>query len=441
MPVREVSAIDAVGAWLGDVNWVHFVTIPIFTGVVGWLINWSGLVMLFSPVRFHGVRVPGLAALARVLPRKVQEVPGLLHGGIGWQGIVPARAAKMGSIAVDKAIAKLGTPREFYEQLEPDKIAEHIVDVIEPDMPEVVEEVMRREHPRLWRDLPPWGRTALVERVRAQLPAVVTSVTDQIGEHIDQLLDPKLMVIDQFRDDPSLVVRIFRDFGERELRLMVNFGFIFGFLLGIPVAVIDQVFHQWWLLPILGVVVGWTTNALGMWLIFEPPEPRTYGPFRAHGLFPRRQAEAAEVYADIIATDVITLEHIGDFLLDGPNGDRTRQLLATAMLPAIDRAAGPARAAVRVAVGTERFDNIRESLAQVAVDRTIRPFQDPEFSREQATKIRALVARRTKELPPRDFVEMMRAAIREDEWMLYAHGAIMGFGGGVLHLLNFGGKP
>ena len=51
----------------------------------------------------------------------------MLQGGIGWQGIVPARAAKMGSIAVDKAIAKLGTPAEFYQQLEPDQIAEHIV--------------------------------------------------------------------------------------------------------------------------------------------------------------------------------------------------------------------------------------------------------------------------------------------------------------------------
>ena len=35
-------------------------------------------------------------------------------------------------------------------------------------------------------------------------------------------------------------------------------------------------------------------------------------------------------------------------------------------------------------------------------------------------------------------VEMMRSAFREDEWMLYAHGAVMGFGGGVLHLLLFG---
>ena len=70
--------------------------------------------------------------------------------------------------------------------------------------------------------------------------------------------------------------------------------------------------------------------------------------------------------------------------------------------------------------------------------RTLTPFRDPEFSRQQADKIQVLIARRTKELPPRDFVEMMRSAIREDEWMLYAHGAIMGFGGGVLHLAIFG---
>jgi hypothetical protein len=41
-------------------------------------------------------------------------------------------------------------------------------------------------------------------------------------------------------------------------------------------------------------------------------------------------------------------------------------------------------------------------------------------------------------MPPADFVEMMRSAFREDEWMLYAHGAVMGFVGGVLHLLVFG---
>jgi len=430
--------MEWLGAWAAGVDWLHFATIPLFTGLVGWLINWSGLVMLFKPVRFHGVRIPGMRELAAVLPRKLQEVPGLLQGGVGWQGIIPARAAKMGSIAVDKAIAKLGTPGEFYQQLEPDRIAEHIVTVFRPEIPQLVDDVMRREHPRLWRDLPRPVRDAVVERVQAQLPAVVGRVTDEIGIHIDQLLDPKIMVIDHFRANPSLVVRIFRDFGQRELNLMVAFGFVFGFLLGIPVAVVDSLFGQWWLLPLLGVVVGWITNALGMWLIFEPPEPRRILGIKVHGLFLRRQDEAAEVYARIIADDVITLERIGDFLLDGPRGDRTRQMLATALKPAIDKAAGPARAAVRVAVGPSRFDTIRESVAREAVGRTLTPFKDPAFSRRQADRIQHLVATRTKELPPRDFVEMMRAAIREDEWMLYAHGAIMGLAGGFLHLWLFG---
>jgi hypothetical protein len=361
-----------------------------------------------------------------------------MQGGVGWQGIVPARAAKMGSIAVDKAIAKLGTPKEFYDQLEPEKVADHIVALFSPEIPRIVDENMRRERPGMWSNVPPRGKEAVYTRVQAQLPDIVRKIMDEIGNHIDQLLDPKIMVIDQFQQNPALVNRIFRDFGQKELNLMIAFGFVFGFLLGIPVAFIDHALHQWWLLPILGVIVGWTTNLLGMQLIFEPTEPRYFLGMKIHGLFLRRQDEAAEVYAQIIADDVVTLENIGDFLLDGPRGDRTRQLLEDELGPAIDQAAGPARAAVRVAVGTREYDSIRDSVAQEAGGRTMTAFKDPELSQEQSERIYELVAQRTKELPPADFVEMMRSAIKEDEWMLYAHGAVMGLAGGFLHLWLFG---
>jgi len=419
-------------------EWVKLVTIPFFTGIVGWLINWTGLIMLFNPVRFHGFRIPGLAELSTLLPRKIQEIPGIMQGGIGWQGIVPARAAKMGSIAVDKAIAKLGTPAEFYEQLEPSKIAEHIVEMFRPEVPSIVDTTMRREHPDLWQDVPPRARRAVYDRVQDQLPEIVREVTDQIGTYIDLLIDPKLMVIDHFDRNPALVNRIFKDVGSSELRMMVNFGFIFGFLFGIPVAVVDHFAHVWWLLPILGVIVGWATNALGMWLIFEPAEARKVGPFKLHGLFLRRQDGVADVYAGIIAHDVVTLENFGNFLLNGPSGDRTRQMLEEAMRPAIDRAAGPARAAVRVAVGAREYDSIRGSFAEQTADHALTSFQDPDFSRRQSEKIQKMFAARTRELPPRDFVEMLRSAFREDEWMIYLHGAVMGLAGGFIHLGIFG---
>jgi uncharacterized membrane protein YheB (UPF0754 family) len=420
-------------------EWVSFWTIPVFTGVVGWLINWTGLVMLFHPVRLHGVRVPGLSEGARLLPHMLQEIPGLLYGRVGWQGIVPARAAKMGSIAVDKAIAKIGTPRDFYEQLDPPAIAAHIASIMQEKVPEIVDGVMVRQQPQLWSLLPHRLREGVYARVRAQLPGIVAEIMSDIGEHIDQLLDPKIMVIEHFRANPALVNKIFYDVGRRELRLMVDFGFLFGFLLGIPVAVIDRTFGIWWLLPLLGIVVGWTTNLLGMTLIFDPVEPRRVVGIKVQGLFLRRQAEVADKYARIIADEVITLENIGDFLVNGPRGDRTRQVIERAMTPAIDRAAGVARGALRVAVGSREFDAIRDQVAHDSAEQTITPFRDPGFSRQQSDRIRVMFAERTRELPPRDFVEMLRTAIKEDEWMLYAHGAVMGFAGGVLHLLVFRG--
>ncbi|GGR58636.1 hypothetical protein J2S40_003520 [Nocardioides luteus] len=426
---------DVLFGW--DVDWLTFWSIPVFTAVIGWLINWSGLWMLFSPIHFRGARVPGLEQIAGSLPRKVQEIPGILRGGLGWQGIVPARAAKMGSIAVDRALSQMATPRDFYEQLEPEKIAAHIVDVFRPEIPFLVDEIMWREHPRFWRDLPRPLRATVIERVQHHLPDVVGHVTHEIGNHIDQLFDPKIMVIENFEKDPSIIVRIFKDFGARELRMMVVFGAVFGFLLGIPVAVVDQAFHIWWLLPILGVLVGWTTNLLGMLLIFAPAEPRRIGPFRIQALFARRQWQASDVYGKHIASDVITLERIGDHLLNGPSGDRTRQMLASALEPAVDAAVGPAHGAVRVAVGARRFDAIRSSVAEHAVDYTLTPLRDAVFSRQQSCNIRRLIAERCRALPPKTFVEMMRAAIKEDEWLLYAHGAIMGLAGGFLHVAVF----
>jgi uncharacterized membrane protein YheB (UPF0754 family) len=419
-------------------EWIRLISIPFFTGAIGWLINWTGLIMLFNPVRFHGFRIPGLLEFSTVLPRKVQEIPGIMQGGVGWQGIVPARAAKMGSISVDKAISKLGTPSEFFEQLEPETMAEHIVSLFEPEIPSMVDRTMRREHPGLWQDVPPRAKQAVYARVQSQLPEIVREVTGDIGTYIDQLLDPKLMIVDHFERHPALVNRIFRDIGQTELRLMVNFGFLFGFLFGIPVAAITHFLPWWWLLPVLGVFVGWTTNLLGMYVIFEPVEKRAIGPFTIQGLFIRRQDEVAEIYAQIIADDVVTLENIGNFLLDGPRGDRTRAMLDEAMRPAIDRAAGPARAAVRVAVGTREYDNIRDSVASEAAEHTLTGFRDPELSAKQSEKMRVLIAKRTKELPPKDFVEMLRSAFKEDEWMLYLHGAVMGLAGGFIHLALFG---
>jgi uncharacterized membrane protein YheB (UPF0754 family) len=421
-----------------DSEIVSLITIPLFSGITGYVINWTGVWMLFSPVRFVGFRLPGLDTLASVLPRKVQQIPGIMHGAVGWQGIIPSRAAKMGSIAVDKGIAKVGTPGDFYGQLEPEKIAEHILDSSRSDIRELVERVMEREQPQLWRDLPPQLREAVHERVQQELPAIVHEVTDEIGANIDQLLDVKLMVIRHIEAHPELANKVFKSVGEKELRFIINFGFVFGFLLGIPTAIITLLVPYWWVLPVLGIVVGWITNWVAILMIFEPVEQRRFGPFRFQGLFLRRQQEVSGVYGDVIASDIVNLRNIGEDLLHGPRSDRTRQMIATALRPTLDRAVGLARPAVRMAVGTREYDAIRDSVAIEGVDYTMTPLTDPEFNRKRSAAIRELIAGRMREMGPADFSDMLRSAIRQDEWLLLLHGGVLGLAGGLLHLLIFG---
>ncbi len=42
-----------------------------------------------------------------------------------------------------------------------------------------------------------------------------------------------------------------------------------------------------------------------------------------------------------------------------------------------------------------------------------------------------------REMDSKDFSEMLRSAMRQDEWLLIAHGAVLGIAGGVLHALIF----
>ena len=53
----------------------------------------------------------------------------------------------------------------------------------------MVDEIMRREQPEMWSRLPPRVKQAVYTRVQQQLPGIVRQITDEIGVHIDQLLE------------------------------------------------------------------------------------------------------------------------------------------------------------------------------------------------------------------------------------------------------------
>ena len=195
---------------------------------------------------------------------------------------------------------------------------------------------------------------------------------------------------------------------------------------------------QWWVLPLGGAVIGWVVNWIGIKLIFEPVFPRHVGPFTFHGLFLRRQPEVSDVMAKIIAEDIINMKNIGDELLFGPRSDRTRQMLETSLRPAVDDAVGFARSAIRVGIGTERVrpDPRRGGAARRSSSRRRSATRSSASSSRGRSEV--FVARQMRQLRSDEFNELLRSAIKQDEWLLFVHGGVLGIGAGLIHLAIFG---
>jgi hypothetical protein len=360
--MREISSAASFINWeelTGQSQFVvDIVSVSIFSAIAGLITNWTGVLMLFAPTHFTGFYVRGLKTIFPLLPRKVQILPIFAPNGIlGFQGFIPCRAEKMASLIVDMSISRIGGIADFYQQLEPDKMAEELARAARPNIRNIATGIIESQHSWLWTALPGPARDSVLATVDDQLPTISQRAFAKIGEHIDELLNVKLMTVNHLRRNPAVLSDIFKGMGDPELRFMVKIGAL-GFVFGIPLA-LYLTFVREQHPPILGALPGWfivlagaaiigvVVNILAIKVVFEPgdPQPR-YKYLWRQGIFPKRQHEAAEQVATMLSEKVLTVTNFSRELLLGASGDKTASYLAEAVAEEVDRVLTPAVALV-----------------------------------------------------------------------------------------------
>ena len=443
----------------GLIDWEHLtgqskfvidiVSIPIFSAIAGVLTNWTGVLMLFAPTRFTGFYVPGLKTLFPFLPRKLQILPIFAPGGIlGFQGFVPARAEKMASFISDKALVKIGSPSDFYRELDPDALASRIATAGRPLLRPMVDNLMSREHPQLWGDLPPRMKELLFRQLEARFPEITKRAFDQIGDNIEQLVDIKLLAVGHMRRHPELLKYIFYSMGAPELRFMTRIG-VLGAPMGLLLALYLQVHHNlflvsWipsWAVVLAGAaVIGIVVNIIAIKVVFTPGEPRPrYKCLWKQAKLAKSQPQAAADLGRVFGHTVITLSNVTREVLAGPRGDRTMGVLEDVLRREIDSILGPVSSVVRAAVGTRELDAIQAGAAGgLVVDIVPVLTQDEEFTTAQSARVERFCTTALRALSPGEFMDMLYSAVEQDAWLLYAHGGFLGIFVGAVHLLVFG---
>ncbi len=392
-----------------------YLSMPITSGIIGFVTNVIAIKMMFYPLEFLGIKPPYL----------------------GWQGIIPRKAGKMASIACDTLVPRLVSEREIFDRLDPDRVAAEIEKPILALVDQMMDEIMREYEPTLWETLPISLREIIVKRIKADAPEVVTQVMDEIRTNIEQVFDLKDMVVTTLVRDKQLINTVFQETGKQEFKFIGNSGFYFGFLFGV-LQMIGWAFYQAnWQLPVFGLIVGYATNWIALEMIFRPHTPLRIGPMVLHGLFFKRQKEISRDYARLIADEIVTPSNIIEGVLKGPYADRVFNMIAKHIKRTIDEQSGIARPFVAWTVGTKRYIQMKETAVSRIVAKLPEAVRSIDRYAKEAMDLTNTLASRLEVLPAPEFEGMLRPAFKEDEWILIAVGAALGFLVGIGQVIAF----
>lgn len=403
-------------AWANfQADFWFYLSMPFVAGMIGYVTNVIAIKMMFYPLEFFGIKEPWL----------------------GWQGIVPRKCEKMARIACDTMVPTLITEREIFEQLDPKEVARIMGPPDREQLVALVDEIMMEHNPELWRALPRRLKDTVVARIKVDNERVVQRVFRQIIEDLEKVFDLKEMVVNALMRDKALINRIFLETGHKEFRFIGHCGFYFGFLFGI-FQMIGFTFYQTnWQLPLFGLIVGYLTNWLALQMIFRPQQPKRFGPFSFQGLFHKRQPEVSERYSQLIADEVVNPSNIIEAVLESPRRVHAEGMVRTCLKEEVNQQLGVMRPAVELAMGRERYHAAQDAAVEHTVIRLpdlVRPIDD--YARK-AMQLERILDGRLSKLPPDQFEDMLRPAFKEDEWILIAVGAALGFSVGLGQVIAF----
>ncbi|HVT33936.1 MAG TPA: DUF445 domain-containing protein [Nevskiaceae bacterium] len=387
-------------------HWYLYASMPLVAGTIGYVTKLVAIRMMFEPIEFTGCRPL-----------------------LGWQGIVPRNAERMAGIACDTMTSQLIKPADIFGRLDPLRVAQELEQPMLAAVEEITREVAAEYQPGLWEAMPEMLRRRLVQRIQDDAPNLAAQIMLDIKINLDQVFDLRDMVVTNLTRDKKLLNRIFQEAGDKEFTFIARSGIWFGGIIGCVQAVVWALTHSALVMPVFGLFTGWFTDWLALRMVFRPQEPTRYvfGLVEWQGLFLKRRKEVAAAYGALIASEILTPRNIINAVLSGPLSDRLVSLVSKHVQNAVDQQAGLARPLVVLAVGSKRYQEMKKVIAAKLVTRMPEALQKLENYAEAAMDVRNTLITKMQQLDAAQFERLLRPAFEQDEWILIAVGAALGF--------------
>lgn len=392
-------------------NRAKIISVPLICLGFTWFHVWLALQMMFYPINFIGICKPY----------------------IGWQGIVPRKAGVMAQRACDAMIGNIVSIEEFMDRIDPEEFFSSLQSTLSVIASEVLEQVVQKRWPTMWEALPNSVQLEIKEKVLEDVKKSLMPAMADLKQNINTILDIKQMSIDALVANPRMMVEMFREIAPRELLFIQHVAAVMGFLLGLVQTVlyvcITGKYADYYILPISGLIIGFFTNWLALWMTFRPiwPHMMCGNMLNWQGVFLKRQKEAAAKMSHLICKKVIDARAMIEYMLKSSDTG-VEQLLAIYqkhMTATIESSVGFARTVVPTFVG-QGIDDLKKDVVDISLEILPKHTREIEAFVDTAMNVEETLSWRLARVPPPEFEDIVHPIFKDDEWILLLVGGVLG---------------
>lgn len=277
------------------VNWLIYLSMPLVAAFVGWSTKIVALEMIYRPLEFRGI------------------------GPIGWQGIVPRRAGKVGSKTIELLTENLLKPEELLDRIDADEVVEALRTPLVESVDEISRDLAEQIRPGLWDSLPEAARNAVKARIQAQAPGIVENMLIEMKTDLGRYVDLQFLAVTTLVRNKDKLVKLMRSVSDDAMAFVRRSGIYFGLGIGLVQMVAWALFKNPWIMPAFGFAVGFISDYIALNMLFRPVEPRKFfGLIGFQGLLHAQRDKITRDYAKILADDLFSPEILLDGVLEGP---------------------------------------------------------------------------------------------------------------------------
>jgi uncharacterized membrane protein YheB (UPF0754 family) len=154
-------------------------------------------------------------------------------------------------------------------------------------------------------------------------------------------------------------------------------------------------------------------------------------------MFIKRQVEVATEYAHIVASRILTIENIFEYIIRGPGSEKLKKIVQSQIEHTIDETAGLIKSLVEISTGSKLFNYMSNIACFRFMQELPMNIRHVFGYAENALNLKQILRDKMIELTPVEFEAFLHPVFQEDETTLILIGAVLGGIAGMVQYLLF----